>query len=365
MASRWLQVDKTLFLAVAMLIAIGLVMVYSASFPWSQERYGDDIYYVTRQAIAVAVGLAAMILGLLVDYRAYKNRALVAAAVLGTAGLLILVLFMPDSRGSHRWIPLGGFNMQPSEIAKLTVILFLASYLSRKDEIINDLWRGLFPALSVVGTLAFMVAIEPDLGTACMIAAIAGVMLWVAGLSWKYVAQVGAAGLVLATTQVLRSGYQSRRITGWLDPWSDEQGAGYQILQSLTAVGSGGVSGQGFAAGQQKAGFLPDPFTDFIYAVVGEEFGLVGTVALLGVFLVILWRGVRAALRAPDSFGFYLGIGLSSLLVLQALINMSIVVNLLPTTGIPLPLISYGGSSMVISCAAIGVLLNISQHAHT
>jgi len=365
MASRWLAVDRYLFFCVSTLMALGLVMVYSASFALSQRDYGNGLHFVTRQGIAVALGLILLLAAMLIDYRNYRKSGYVAAAVLGTIAALVFVLLLPDSRGSHRWIPLGMFNAQPSEFAKLTVILFLASFLSRKDDLLNDFRRGILPVILVVGSIALLVAVEPDLGTACMIAAIAGAMLWVGGISWKYIANLGAFAVVAATSQILRTGYQSQRIIAFLDPWAHHRTSGYQTVQSLTAVGSGGLTGVGFAAGQQKTGFLPDPYTDFIYAVMAEEFGLVGAVAVVALFIVLLWRGVRASLRAPDRFGFYLGIGLTCFLVVQALINMSIVVNLLPTTGIPLPMISYGGSSMLSSCIAVGILLNISQHAHT
>lgn len=365
MASRWLAVDKYLFFAVSTLMTLGLVMVYSASFAISDYQFGNDLHIVTRQVIFMALGLLVLTAAMLIDYRVYQKRWIVAAAVLGIIAALVFVLFMPESRGSRRWISLGLVNVQPSEFAKLTVILFLASFLSRKDEILNEFRRGLVPILIVVGGITLLIAVEPDLGTACMTVAIAGCMLWVGGLSWKYIANLGIIGILAAGTQVLRSGYQSRRIIAFLDPWAHQQDAGYQTVQSITAVGSGGLTGVGFAAGRQKAGFLPDPYTDFIYAVLAEEFGLIGAGLVVAAFMVLLWRGVRASLRAPDSFGFYLGVGLTSFLVLQAMVNMSIVVNLLPTTGIPLPMISYGGSSMLVSCLAIGILLNLSQHAHT
>jgi len=365
MASRWLAVDKTLFFCAVALIGIGLVMVYSASFPTSQRDWGGDLHFLTRQLIATVAGLLALLVGLTVDYRVYRRPAVVAFAVLGAISLLVVVLMMPRIAGVHRWISLGGFNVQPSEIAKLAVIVFLASYLSRKEEKINDILHGLAPALLVVGLITFLIAIEPDLGTAASVMMIAVTMLFIAGLSWKFLGQVAALGLSLATLQVLRTGYQARRITAFLDPWGDAQGSGYQTVQSLIAVGNGGVTGVGLAeSGQTRMFFLPFPYTDFIYAVLAEELGLLGAAAVVLAFLMLLWRGMRAALRAPDQFGFYLGVGLTVFLVLQAMINMSIVVNLLPTTGIPLPLISYGGSSMVVCCAAIGVLLNLSQHAH-
>lgn len=365
MASRWLAVDKLMFLAAVGLLALGLVMVYSASFPVAQRNWGSGWHFVGRQAVAALLGLLVLVAALMIDYRNYARPAFVAVSVLATLGLLVLVLLTPTVSGVHRWITVGGFNVQPSEIAKLAMILFLASYLSRKDERINDVWFGLSPALTVVGAMALLIAIEPDLGTACTLVGIAMLMLWVAGLSWKFVGQVAAVGLAAAAFQVLRTGYQSRRIIAFLDPWADPRGSGYQTIQSLIAVGSGGWTGVGLAeSGQTRNFFLPFPYTDFIYAVVAEELGFVGAGLVVLGFVVILWRGMRAALRAPDRFGFYLGVGLTAFLVLQAMINMSIVVNLLPTTGIPLPLISYGGSSLVICCAAIGILLNLSQHSH-
>lgn len=365
MASRWLEVDKTLFFAAISLIALGLVMVYSASFPLSQSYWGSDLHFVVRQVIAILVGLLVMVTALLIDYRHYQNPLVVGAGVLGSIAALVVVLSMPTIGGVHRWIPLPGLSVQPSEIAKLAVVVFLASYLARKEDRINDVWNGLTPAAAVVTLIVLLVAVEPDLGTAVTILAIAAVMLWVAGLAWQLIGRLALGALFLATVQILRSGYQSRRIIAFLDPWADASDAGYQTVQSLIAVGSGGWTGAGLAAGKQKLFFLPAAHTDFIYSIIGEELGLVGAVAVVLAFLVIVWRGARAALRAPDRFGFYLGLGLTTIIVLQAFINMSIVVNLLPTTGIPLPFISYGGSSMVISCAAIGVLMNLSQHGNS
>lgn len=365
MASRWLAVDRVLFLSVIALIGIGLLMVYSASFATSERDWNSDTHIVTRQAVATGLGLVVLLLGSAVDYRVYRRPRVVGAAVAGTIALLLVVFLMPRIGGVHRWIPLGPFNLQPSEVAKLTTVLFLASYLSRKEERINDLVHGLAPAVAVIGIMALLIAIEPDLGTAVALTAIALLMLWVGGLSMKFVAQVAVIGLVLGTVQVLRTSYQMRRIVSFLDPWSDAQGSGYQVVQSLIAVGSGGLTGVGLAeSNQARLFFLPFPYTDFIYAVLGEELGLVGAAAVVLGFLVILWRGMRAALRAPDTFGLYLGVGLTSMLVAQALLNMSIVLNLLPTTGIPLPLISYGGSSLLATMAAMGLLLNVSQHSN-
>jgi len=364
MASRWLSIDKTLLFAALGLVAFGLPMVYSASFPLSQSEWGSDVHFVVRQGAAVLLGLAALIAGMLVDYRTYQRRTVLAVAVLGTLAALVLVLMMPRIGGVHRWIPLAGFSFQPSEIAKVTLVVFLANYLARHADRINDLWYGLSPAAFVIALYGLLIAIEPDLGTAVTVMGIGGVMLWTAGLSWKFVAQLAGGVVALGAVQILRTGYQSRRIIAFLNPWADKGDAGYQTVQSLIAVGSGGWTGEGFAAGKQKLFFLPAAHTDFIFSIVGEELGFLGAAVIVLAFLVIVWRGARAALRAPDAFGFYLGIGLTAFIVLQAFVNMSIVVNLLPTTGIPLPFISYGGSSMVVCCGTIGVLLNLSQHAH-
>lgn len=363
MASRWLAVDKTLFVTTVALIALGLLMVYSASFPASQQSWGDDTHYLKRQAMAATVALLAMLVTLRVDYRVWQRRPVVGLALVGTMAALVAVLFMAEVTGARRWIPIGPFNFQPSEAAKLTVALFLAAYLARNEEEINDWWNGLFPPLLVVGTIALLILREPDLGTAASVVMVAGIMLCVAGLAWRYIIGLGSLGLALASVQILTTGYQTRRILAYLNPWADPLDVGFQTVQSLIAVGTGGITGLGLAEGKQKLSFLPQPHTDFIYAVIGEELGLIGAILVLLGFLIILWRGVRASLLAPDRFGFYLGIGLTSALVMQALINMSVVVNLVPTTGITLPLISYGGSSLVMSCASIGILLNLSQHS--
>ena len=363
MASRWLAVDKPLFATTVAMMSLGLLMVYSSSFHQSQQDFGAGTHYLLRQAIAAIVGLAVMLVALRVDYRVYQRRPIVALAVGGTLFLLVLVLLVGTGAGTHRWFALGPFRLQPSEIAKFSIVVFLASYLSRKDDQLDDWWQGLFPALAVVGVYALLILREPDLGTAVAVVLVAGLMLVVAGLRWRYIIGFGTLGAAAVTVQVMMTGYQTRRIVAFLNPWGDPRDVGFQTVQSLIAVGTGGIGGVGLAEGKQKLSFLPAPHTDFIYAVIGEELGLVGSVLVVAGFMVILWRGLRASVMAPDKFGFYLGIGLTAGLVMQALLNMSVVVNLVPTTGITLPLISYGGSSLVATCAAIGVLLNISQHS--
>ena len=363
MASRWLAIDKPLFATSVAMIGLGLLMVYSSSYHQSQQIYGNGTHYLFRQAIAAMVGIAVMLLALRIDYRLYKQRPIILFAVGATLAMLILVLIVGSGEGTRRWLSLGPLNLQPSEFAKLTAVLFLAGYLTRKDDEINDWWNGLFPALAMVSTFALLILREPDLGTAVAVVAVAGVMLMVAGMAWRYIIGFGTLAVALVSAQILMTGYQTRRIVAFLNPWADPLDVGFQTVQSLIAVGTGGITGAGLAEGKQKLSFLPAPHTDFIYAVIGEELGLVGSTLVIAGFLIILWRGLHAAVRAPDKFGFYLGIGLTTGLVMQALLNMSVVVNLVPTTGIPLPFISHGGSSLVMTCAAIGVLLNISQHS--
>ncbi len=363
MASRWLAVDKPLFATTMAMISLGLLMVYSSSYPESQETFGNGTHFLFRQAIAAVIGLAVMLIALRIDYRHYQQRHFVVLAVGTTLALLVLTLLIGTGVGTRRWLELGPLRFQPSEIAKLSIVVFLASYLTRKDDQLDDWWQGLFPALSVVGVYALLILREPDLGTAAALVLVAGIMLMVAGLGWRYILGFGSLATVLVAAQIMMTGYQTRRIVAFLNPWADARDVGFQTVQSLIAVGTGGIAGQGLAESKQKLSFLPEPHTDFIYAVIGEELGLIGSVLVVTGFLMILWRGVRAAVAAPDKFGFYLGIGLTAGLLMQALLNMSVVVNLVPTTGITLPLISYGGSSLVATCGAIGVLLNISQHS--
>jgi len=363
MASRWLAIDKPLFATTVAMVSLGLLMVYSSSFNESQQYWGNGTHFLFRQAVAAVVAVVAMVVALRVDYRLYQQRPAVVAAVAGTIALLVLVLLIGEGDGTRRWLVLGPLRLQPSEIAKFSIVIFLASYLSRKDEEINDWWNGLFPVLAVIGTYVLLILREPDLGTAAAVCMVAGILLCVAGLAWRYMIGFGTLAVTGASLLIMTTGYQMRRIVAFVNPWEDPLDVGFQTVQSLIAVGTGGVAGLGLAEGKQKLSFLPEPHTDFIFAVIGEELGLIGACLVVVGFLIILWRGLQASIAAPDKFGFYLGIGLTAGLVMQALLNMSVVVNLVPTTGIPLPLISYGGSSLVMTCAAIGVLLNISQHS--
>ncbi len=361
---RRMVYDPLLFFTAGILVVSGLFMVGSSS-SYVAMNQGDTPYaFLLKQALHLLLGLLAFVAALSVPYRRLMDRWLVFVLVAASLVALVVVLAMPAVGGAHRWIRVGVLNFQPSELAKLAAVLFMAGVLARKEERVNDPWAVPVPCLVVVGSLALLTAVEPDLGSAVMLAGVSAVMLFAAGLRWRYIgalAGLGVAGFVIA---VLAEPYRLQRIRTFLDPAVDTQGAGFQLTQSLIAVGSGGLTGVGPGQGQQKAFFLPAAHTDFIFSVIGEEFGLIGTVLLLAAFLLLFWRGMRAAARSPDKFGFYLALGITNLLVLQALVNMGVCVGLLPTKGLPLPFISYGGSSLVMSLGAMGLLINVSQYSN-
>jgi len=361
--AKKLSSDTTLFAITAALLGLGLVMVWSSSSALAQETHGGPYHFVAKQALWACLGLAAMVAALRMDYRRLRQPKVVYSVVIVTTLLLILVLFMKPVNDTHRWIRLGALSFQPAELAKLAVILFLAYHLERKADRVNEFLPSLFPVLLLVGWLAFLIFIQPDLGTAVALVLIAAVMLFLAGVRVRYFAILALVGAPVLYQMVMSAGYRRGRLGAYFNPWSDALGAGYHIIQSLIAVATGGVTGVGLMEGRQKLFYLPYAYSDFIYAVIGEELGLLGSLAVVGGFLFFLWRGTRAAFRAPDAFGMFLAAGLTLAIVTQAFINVSVVVGLVPTKGIPLPLISAGGSSLVLTLLAVGLVLNVSQHA--
>lgn len=357
--AKKLAFDRVLFATVATLIGVGLVMVYSASAALARPDGLNQ--FLVRQAVAAAVGGLGMAVVMHVDYRLLRAKPVVYSLVGGALFLLVVVLFAPTLNNVRRWLFLGGVSLQPSELAKLALVPFLAYQIERKQDRINTA-SVLLPCAGVAGLMALLVVREPDMGTAVLLAATMVLMLFLAGLSWRFV--VGGALLALPTAWILVrfSAYRFERLVAFLAPEKDPLGAGFQALQSLIAVGSGGVLGLGPGQSMQKLYFLPYPHTDFVYAIVAEELGMLGAMALVALFGVVLWRGVRAGLRAPDVFGRYLAWGFTAVIVLQALLNVSVAIALFPTKGIPLPFVSYGGCSLVVSMTASGVLLNVSQH---
>jgi cell division protein FtsW len=360
--AKKLSSDQALFATTAALLGLGLVMVWSASSALAQENYGNAYHFLIKQVLWSLLGLIGMAAMMRTDYRKLRDPRFVYGAVIFTTCLLVLVLFMRPVNEAHRWIRVGALSFQPAELAKVTVILFLAYHLERKADRVNEFLPSLFPALLLLGWFAFLIYIQPDLGTAATIVAVGGIMLFVSGVRLRYFAALAIPGALLLYRAVMVAAYRRDRIEAFLNPWSDAKGAGYQIIQSMIAVGTGGVTGVGLMEGHQKLFYLPYPYSDFIFAVVSEELGMLGAAAVVGAFVLFLWRGIRAAWKAPDGFGTMLATGLTLMIVLQALVNVSVVLGLLPTKGIPLPFISAGGSSLFVTLVAVGVILNVSQH---
>ena len=363
---RSLQPDRQLFGATLILCLIGAVMVFSASAMTAREQYGNPYIFLIRQFIYIVIGIAGMFRLMNLDYRKLRQPRVVFTALAVTLVLLLAVFLLDRSHATHRWLRFGPFSLQPSEMAKLAVILYLAWFLEIRSAArgfgINDPLHTLAPALGALLLMVGLVLAEPDMGTACMIFFIAVVMLFVSGLSLRYMGGAALAALPGIYLLIVRVPYRYHRVMSFISPGSDPQGHGFQLLQSLIAVGSGGFSGVGLMESRQKLFYLPEAHTDFIFAVIGEEFGYIGAVIVLALFAVYGWRGFVAAMKAPDGFGRLLALGITTMVVGQALVNLSVVLGLLPTKGIPLPFISYGGSSLLGMLLATGVLLNISQH---
>jgi cell division protein FtsW len=361
--AKKLYPDKWLFAATVGLALFGVVMVYSASAVMALRDNGSQFHYVIKQSIWTGIGFIAMLAAMQFDYNRLRDRRIVYGLLLLTVLLLMAVFAFPAVNGAQRWIKLKGFSVQPSELSKLSLAIFLAYFLERKVGEEQSFWRTFVPAALVTGILALLIVAEPDLGTAMMLLVIFGVLIYTAGARLLHLGAMALPALVGVIGLLVFVPFRMRRMVMFLDPWADPQGSGFQVVQSLIAIGSGGPNGLGFAQGKQKMLFLPFAHSDFIFAVVGEELGLLGTMTVLLVFGLFLWRGLRASLLAPDRFAMLLSLGIVTGIVVQALFNISVVLSLVPTKGIPLPFISYGGSSLVPTLAAVGILLNISQHA--
>jgi cell division protein FtsW len=356
--------DRILFLTVGLLTIFGLVMVYSASSVVASSQHGMSSYFLIRQLVFAGAGFLSLLILMNVNYRLWQKPKVIRAIIIACAILLVFVLTQGSVNGAHRWLRYGAFiSFQPSEIAKLALLIFMASYLEKHEHEINHPVRGLLPFGAVIGIFAALIAKEPDLGQALTICMIAGVLLYTAGLAWQYLAGAAIMAFPAFYIFVWRVPYRMDRIAAFLNPLNDPLKTGWQITQSLTAVGTGGLTGLGLGAGKQKLFFLPEASSDFIFAIIGEEMGLIGTSLVAIAFLILFYRGVRIILRSPDRFGFYLGLGITLMIVLQAFVNISMVLAMMPTKGIALPFISQGGSSLLLNLLAAGVLLNISHHS--
>lgn len=353
-------------LAIAAGLAVfGVAMVYSASAMISirETDGGTQFSYFYKQLIFTTVGLIVMFAASKFDHRRYNDPVIVYGALAVTAVLLVAVFFFPAINGATRWIRAGGFSFQPSELAKITLPLFLAYFLTKNADTVGEMRWTVAKALGVLIVIAGLVFIEPDLGTAVVLAAVFAVVYFSAGAKLFHIGLVGVAMIMAAALALILAPWRVERVMAFLDPFKHADDAGYQVVQSLYAIGSGGIFGEGFAKGQQKLFYLPYPYSDFIFSVVGEELGLVGTLAVVLAFGLLLWRGARAAVLAPDRFGMLLAVGLITGITVQALFNISVVISIVPAKGIPLPFISYGGSSVIVTLLAVGILLNIASFA--
>ncbi|HLE64256.1 MAG TPA: putative lipid II flippase FtsW [Pyrinomonadaceae bacterium] len=361
--ARKLAPDKWLFAAAVGLALFGVVMVYSASAVMAQRDNGSQFYYVIKQGMWTTIGFAVMFGAMQFNYQQLKRRRIVYGLLILTVLMLIAVFAFSKTNGAHRWIKLSGFSIQPSELSKLTLAIFLAYFLEIKAGEERNFWTTFLPCGFVTAILGLLVVLEPDLGTALMLGVLFMVTTFTAGARLKHLALAAAPALLGFAGMLIFVPWRFSRIVTFLDPWADPQNKGFQVVQSLIAVGSGGAHGLGFAQGKQKMLFLPFAHSDFIFAVISEELGLIGALGVVGVFALFLWRGIRAALHAPDRFGMLLSVAIVTSIVAQALFNISVVLSIVPTKGIPLPFISYGGSSLVPTLAAVGILLNVSQHS--
>lgn len=362
MAKR-VGVDKWLFGSTLLLVGIGVLMVFSASAVMAGEKFGSPYHFLFRQLGWALAGLAAMAGIMNVDYRRWKHPGIVFTFVGLTTLLLVAVFFLDRSHNTHRWIKLGIMSFQPSELAKPALILFLAFFLENRINSIDDWRHTLLPAIVPAALFSVLIVKEPDLGTAVVCLGITAAILYTAGMRLRYFAYALIPIVPALCYLLLFVPWRLARIVVFLHPDRDPQGIGFHVNQSLIAVGTGGLTGLGLMEGKQKLFYLPEPHTDFIYAVTAEELGLIGALTIVVLFLIFAWRGLRTALRSHDPFARLLAAGITTMVILQAFFNISVVLALLPTKGIPLPFISYGGSSLFVMLASVGVLLNISQQA--
>ena len=356
--------DPLLLGAIIALATIGLVMVYSASAILATDKLGDGFFFLKRQLVAAGLGTAAMALAMRLGYR---RLARLAYPILLLAVGLMLAVLVPGigstAGGAQRWIRLVGFSVQPSELLKLAWVIYLAYSLARKREKVASFSVGFLPHLLLAGFLAGLCLLQPDFGSAVALIFLLFAMLFAAGAKLSYLVASVLVALPVAYHLIASSPYRLRRLLAFLDPWGTRHGDGYQVAESLLSVGSGGITGLGLGDGRQKLFFLPEAHTDFIFSIIGEELGLIGVVAVVLLYAILIWRGLRAALSASEPFGVYLGLGMTALFGFHALVNMSVALGLLPTKGLTLPFISYGGTSLVVMMGAAGILLSISASA--
>jgi cell division protein FtsW len=361
---RKLRPDAWLFGIALALVSLGVVMVYSASAIIAADRFHDPFFFLKKQLFWAVLGMAGLWTAMRLDYRLLER--LVAPLLVLSVALLVLTLVPPFGQsinGTRRWLRLGPLSFQPVELAKFALVVYLAAFFRRREARLQSFCHGLLPVLIVAGGMAGLTILQPDLGNSLALVLLALALAYLAGARVMHMAAVAAAALPVLALLIALKPYRWRRMVAFMAPWDDPQGAGFQIIQSFLALGSGGWAGRGLGESRQKLFYLPEPYTDFILAIIGEELGLVGAVAVVTLFAVLAWRGLRIGAHAPDPFGAYLALGLTLMIATQTLVNIGVVTGTLPTKGLPLPFISFGGSALLMTLFSTGVLLNISQHA--
>lgn len=363
-AAAPVRFDPLLLCAVLALVALGLVMVYSASAILAQDKLGDSLYFLKRQLMAAGMGVVAMAVAMKVGWR--RLARLAYPLLLVTLVLLVLVLIPgigTTAGGARRWIRFPGFGLQPAEVAKFAWVVYLSYSLAKKREKVATFSVGFLPHLALCGVLVALCMRQPDFGSSVLLVFLLFVLLFAAGTKLSYLVGSVLLALPLAYVAIATSPYRMKRVLAFLDPWAHRHDTGYQVAESLMSIGSGGLTGLGLGDGRQKLFFLPEAHTDFIFAIIGEELGLIGVALLVTLYAIVIWRGVRVSLAAPETFGTYLGLGLTSIVAFQAAVNMCVAMGLLPTKGLTLPFVSYGGTSLVVLMGAAGVLLSLSTGA--
>ena len=355
--------DLGLMVAVFILVSLGVVMLYSASSVMAAQRMGEHHILLTRQLQNIGIGVMAMLVALQLDYRWYRR---LIYPILGGTVLLLALVLVPGvgitEHGATRWLNLGLLRFQPAELAKLTAVMFLAYSVSKKGKRMGSFTIGFLPHLLIIGILVGLLMKQPDFGTSVMLITMMLVLLFVSGAKLSYLFLVTLGGSVVGYFAISGSEYRMQRIMAFLDPWSHRQDIGYQISESLIAIGSAGLSGRGLGEGAGKLGYVPELWNDFIGTIIAEELGIAGVIVVVALFLFILWRGFRIAFRATDGFGMYLAFGITAMFAIQAIANLFVVVGMLPTKGLTLPFVSFGGTSIIVGLFAVGVLLNISRN---
>ena len=357
------KMNLVLLIAVVIISLFGVMMIYSASYVWAEYKFDDPYKFLKTQGIFLIVGYIIMLIVANIDYKKYFNR---ANLIFGICFLLLILVLIPGvgtvRNGSRSWFGIGGFGIQPSEFTKLGLIIFTSKYLTKNNKELRDIKKGVFPILLVLFSVFGLIMLQPDFGTGVVIVMSIVVLLFVSGVKMGFFVKIGILGLIGIVVLIIIAPYRMERIVSFLNPWSDPLGSGFQIIQSLYAIGPGGLLGLGLGKSIQKHFYLPEPQTDFIFSIISEEFGFMGVVIVASLFLIIIYQGIKISIKCEDSFGKYLSFGIIFSLAFQTLLNLMVVVGLIPVTGVTLPFLSYGGSSLLITLVSMGIVLNISKY---